>query len=54
MIWIIALTANAMKGDRETYLSSGMQDYLSKPIHLKDLAATLRTYFETVHSSEIE
>jgi signal transduction histidine kinase/ActR/RegA family two-component response regulator len=38
---IIALTANALFGDRETYLEAGMNDYVTKPINTPDLLAAI-------------
>lgn len=40
---IIALTANAIAGDREKYLSTGMDGYLSKPLRLEELVAVLES-----------
>ncbi|MCA9936937.1 MAG: response regulator, partial [Anaerolineales bacterium] len=39
---IVAVTANAMAGDRENYLASGMDDYISKPIKIPELTAVLK------------
>jgi CheY-like chemotaxis protein len=45
---IIAMTANAIKGDRERCLEAGMDGYLSKPIHIKELLETLESISENV------
>ena len=44
--YFVALTANAIAGDRETYLKAGMDNYVSKPIELAELVGALRTSWQ--------
>lgn len=41
---VIALTANAIAGAKETYIQAGFQDYLSKPLNVNDLEEMVRKY----------
>ncbi|MDP1580228.1 MAG: response regulator, partial [Candidatus Didemnitutus sp.] len=44
---IIALTANAVQGDRERCITAGMDDYVTKPVKLEQLHAVIEKYFRT-------
>lgn len=45
--WIVALTANAMDGDRERFLAQGMNDYLSKPLRAELLFTKLQEFAQS-------
>jgi two-component system, cell cycle response regulator DivK len=41
---VVALTAQAMDGDRERFLAAGFNGYVSKPVNVSDLIATVKQY----------
>jgi CheY-like chemotaxis protein len=49
---IVALTALAMSSDRERCLAAGMDEYLSKPIHLKTLVKVIQGFLSTPEESQ--
>jgi signal transduction histidine kinase/CheY-like chemotaxis protein len=51
---IVALTANALKGDRERFLGEGMDEYISKPIEMSELIYILNKFLHNKSRTEIE
>ena len=51
---IVAMTAHAMAGDRERCLEAGMDDYVSKPIHINALFAAIERVLSRPHAEAFE
>lgn len=51
---IVALTAHALQGDREKFLSMGMDDYVTKPVQMQELFASIEKLSDQVKNSKID
>ncbi|QUY44881.1 ammonium transporter [Acaryochloris marina] len=51
--YIIALTANAMQGDREMCMAAGMHDYVSKPIRVDELQTAFERYYAQAKQPQV-
>jgi PAS domain S-box-containing protein len=49
--WIIALTADALPEDQQICINAGMNDYISKPINIKELVRSLSVYLKYIYPS---
>ncbi len=51
---VVAMTAQAMKGDRERCITAGMDDYISKPVRMDDLSRVIRLWLKNEQVPEAQ